>query len=182
MENDRLRQIRTVHAAFIHAVVRAVANAEARVELEPLLKAAQAQGWTGLVGAVRSVLDGARDSHLLSGLDEEDRAIVGAILEGIRNPATLPDPNARPEGRHAAPGLAGLVAAARRGDAQALSAMADMAQHMLALGGDMALLGGRLRDLLNGERDTDKLARGMGVAASGLVNSIVEELARLERH
>jgi hypothetical protein len=182
MTNDRIEQIRTAHAAFIHTVVRAVASAEARVELEPLLASAGQQGWTDLVRTVRAVLNGARDTGLLAGLDEEDHAIVGAILEGIRNPATLPDPNARPEGRHAAPGLAGLLAAARRGDAQALAALGDMAKHMLSLGGDMALLGGRLRELLNGERELDRLSRGMGVAARGLMSAIVEELARLEAH
>jgi hypothetical protein len=46
----------------------------------------------------------------------------------------------------------------------------------------MALIGARLRDLLNGERDPKALTRGMGAAARGLVNSVVEELARLEAH
>jgi hypothetical protein len=180
--DGREQQIRTVHAAFIHAVVRAVANADARIELEPLLKTAQEQGWVEMVRAVRAVLNGRRDTGLLNGLDEEDHAIVSAVLEGIRNPASLPDPNAKPEGRHAAPGLAGLVSATRRGDARALAALGDMAKHMLALGGDMALLSARLRDLLNGERDAEKLARGMGPAARGLMTAIVEELRRGEAH
>lgn len=171
-----------MHAAFINAVARAAANADARAELEPLLRTAQEQGWTEMVRAVRAILNGRRETGVLAGLDEEDHVIVSAILEGIRNPATLPDPNARPGGRHAAPGLAGLVSGARRGDAQALAALGDMASHMLKLGGDMALIGGRLRDLLNGERDVEKLARGMGPAARGLVGAIVDELARLEAH
>ena len=182
MGNDRIGQIRTMHAAFIHAVVRAVANAEARVELEPLLETAQQQGWKDMVRAVRAVLAGRRDTGLLTALDEEDHAIVSGILEGLRNPASLPDPNAKPEATHAAPGLAGLVSAARRGDARALEALGDMASHMLALGGDMKLIGARLRDLLNGERDVEKLARGMGPAGRGLVAAVVEELQRQELH
>ena len=46
-------------------------------------------------------------------------------------------------------------------------------------GGDMALLGGRMRRLVNGERDADPLAAGMGPLGRELLVSLLDELARL---
>jgi len=43
----------------------------------------------------------------------------------------------------------------------------------------MALLGGRMRDLINGERSSSKLTRGMGAQGKSLVYSILEELGKL---
>ena len=48
-------------------------------------------------------------------MDREDRIIAEAIMRGLQNPATLPDSTARPDPEMAAPGLAGMIVAARRG-------------------------------------------------------------------
>lgn len=175
-------QIRQIHARFIHTVVRAVQNQDGRSELEQALVVAAENGWTDVVRAVRLVLEGRRDSGILRGLDEEDRAIVSGILEGLQNPSALPDPTANPDPSAAAPGLARLLAAAAGGDVDALHWLGVMGEQMTAAGGEMAQIAGRFRALLNGERDPDKLTGGMTARSRSLTLSLLDELARLESH
>ena len=117
---EKAQQITLAHAGLIHAVVIACQNRERRAELEPLLEAASANGWNTLVMAIRRILGRTRDSQVLAGLDEEDCVIAEAILRGLQDPATLPDPQARPDPGMAAPGLAGMIHAAASGDVAAL--------------------------------------------------------------
>lgn len=179
---EKARQITLAHAGLIHAVVLACQNRDRRAELESLLAAASASGWNTLVTAIRRLLDGVRDIRILAGLDEEDRVIVEAMLRGLQDPATLPDPQARPDPGMAAPGLAGMIHAAASGDVAALQLLGDMATQMLRAGGDMARLSGILRRLMDGERDPDVLCRGMSPRATELVISLIQELARLRAH
>lgn len=179
---EKAQQIVLAHAGLIHAVVIASQNRERLAELEPLLEAASANGWNTLVTAIRRILGGARDIQVLAGLDEEDRVIAEAILRGLQDPATLPDPQARPDPGMAVPGLAGMIHAAASGDIAALQLLADMATQMLRAGGDMARLSGMLRRLMDGERDPDVLCRGMSPRGAQLVLSLIEELARLRSH
>ena len=179
---DYAEQVRRVHARLICAVVQACHNAELRPPVEQLLGEARAQGWTGLVPVIRKILAGSRDAALLKVLDEEDTVIATSILQGLRDPATLPDPEADPEPQHAAPGLAHLIAQARRGDGLALEMLGNMGEQMQTVGGDMARLAATLRPLINGERDGDQLARGMGAGGRSLLRSILEELGKLETH
>jgi hypothetical protein len=145
------------------------------------LKAAEEAGWGKLVLAIRSVIDGRRDESVKLGLDEEDRILVDAILRGIDNPATLPQLQA-PDGTAAAPGLAAMIHAAGSGDVKAFAALANMAEQMMKAGGDMARLGGMMRRLVDGERDADKLTKGMGPLGKELVVNLLDELARLRPH
>jgi len=179
---EKDRQIVLAHAGLIHAVVIACQNRERLAELAPLLEAASVNGWSTLVTAIRRILGGARDMQVLAGLDEEDRVIAEAILRGLQDPATLPDPQARPDPGMAVPGLAGMIHAAASGDVAALQLLGDMATQMLRAGGDMARLSGMLRRLMDGERDTDVLCRGMSPRGTQLVLSLIEELARLHAH
>jgi hypothetical protein len=57
-----------------------------------------------------------------------------------------------------------------------------MAEQMTKAGGDMARLGGIMRRLVDGERDADKLARGMGPLGKELVVNLLDELAKLRAH
>ena len=174
-----VEQVLRVHAAFIHTVVDALRD---RSQLPGLLKqldAAEQAGWVRLVGALRHVVNGRRDASIKLGLDEEDAILLDAVLRGVDNPATLPPLDAQPDGSSAAPGLAALIDASARGDAQAMSVLANMAEQMLKAGGDMALLGGRMRRLVNGERDVDPLVAGMGPLGRELMISLLDELARL---
>jgi len=179
---DAVQQVLAMHAPFIHAIVNALRDRSQLPALMDTLNAAEQQGWPRLVGALRQVGAGKRDDAIKLGLDEEDRIIVDAVLRGIDNPATLPALNQKPSGAAAAPGLAALISAARRGDAQALSALANMAEQMVRAGGDMARLGGVMRRLVNGESDADALAKGMGPLGRQLLFSILDELGKGALH
>lgn len=176
---DKHHQIVLAHAGLIHAVVAATQNRDHHAALGPLLKMAEGNGWSALVRVVRAILRGAREPSLLSGLEEEDQVIAGAILRGLQDPTTLPDPQAGPEPAAAAPGLAALIHAAGTGDAGALAALGQMAEQMLQAGGDMARLSAVLRRLVNGERDSEQLSRSMGPHGKQLMTSIIEELGKL---
>ncbi len=79
------------NAELIHRTVLAVSAAEHIPDLEIVLRQAEANGWDALVNAIRKILQGERDLSQLSGLDEEDMTIVSAVLEGIKDPSSLPD-------------------------------------------------------------------------------------------
>ncbi len=179
---ETAQQILTMHAPFIHAVVNAVLQRQLLPELAPMLAEAETRGWSALVGCIRQIIDGKRDRSVLLGLDDEDKVVAEAILGGIDNPATLPSIQQTPSGTAAAPGLAAMISAAGRGDVQALGALASMAEQMVKAGGDMARLGGIMRRLVDGERDADKLARGMGPLGRQLVLDILDQLARNALH
>ncbi len=179
---DAVEQVLRMHAPFIHAVVDALRDRSRLPELMRTLEAAERQGWPRLVGALRLIVDGRRDESVKLGLDEEDRVIVDAVLRGIDNPATLPPLDRQADAAAAAPGLAAMIAAAARGDAQALSALASMAEQMLRAGGDMARLGGLMRRLVNGERDADALLKGMGPLGRKLLLDILDELGKTALH
>jgi len=179
---DKNRQIVLAHAGLIRGVVIACQNRDYRPGLDSALEAAAANGWTALVNVIRRILAGERDMRLLTGLDEEDQVITAAILRGLQDPSSLPEPDTQPDPGLAAPGLAAMIQAAASGDAAALSVLADMAEQMLRAGGDMARLSAVMRRLVNGERDPDVLGRGMSARGTQLLLSILEELSRLQQH
>ncbi len=179
---SRQQQILQAHARLIVDVVQACANPALRPPLDPILKALEEYGQRPLANTIRQLFSGKRDAQLLNGLDEDDRLVVEAMLRGLQDPATLPDPNAQADAAAAAPGLASIIHAAAAGNVEALHALGGMAEQMTAAGGDMARLGGIMRRLLNGERDADTLCKGMGARGESLVLSILEELAKLEVH
>ena len=72
-----------------------------------------------------------------------------------------------------------MIHAASRGDAQALQAVSQMAEQMTQAPGDMALLGGNMKRLIDGERDADLLCKGMGVSGEKLMLSLIEELNKM---
>jgi hypothetical protein len=179
---DKTQQILQAHAALIWHVVRACQNRDLMPQIEPILQASEANGWNSLVGVIRRILSGERHPKLLVGLDEEDSIIVTSIMRGLQDPGTLPDPDARPDPAVAAAGMAQMIHEAMTGSTQALGVLGDMAEQMLKAGGDMARLGGILRRLLDGERDPDLLARGMGQRGEQFVAALLEELGRRSTH
>ncbi|MEW5791897.1 MAG: hypothetical protein AB1790_10550 [Pseudomonadota bacterium] len=179
---DKTQQIVQAHAALIHRVVLACHNRAQVPDLDQVLKIAADNGWTELVAAIRLILAGRRDPGVLTGLDEEDGVVAQAILRGLQDPSTLPDPNVKPDPTLAAPGLAAMIHQSGRGNTQVLQILAGMAEQMSRAGGDMARLAAAIRPLVNGERDPEKLCKGMGVQGEGLVLSILAELGKLETH
>jgi hypothetical protein len=179
---DRQQQIITMHAPFIRQLVQCSQDPARQGDVETLLRTAAENGWDRLVAALRAILVGQRDVSVLRGLDEEDRVIAEAVLRGLQNPATLPEAEAQADPAMAAPGLASMIRAAASGNVQALKIISDMAEQMRRAGGPMARLAGAIRPLINGERDPQRLAKGMDGKTEQLLLSILNELGKLEHH
>jgi hypothetical protein len=179
---DRHEQIRLVHAEFIRQAAETCRNSERRHDFETLLSTAEQNGWSQLVGALRRIAAGEQGPQVFAGLDEEDQIIADAVLRGLQDPSTLPDPKQRQDPTLAAPGLAHMIHAASTGNAQALMLIGNMAEQMSNVGGPMARLAGVIRPMINGERDPHRLTKGMDSQGEKLVLDILTELGKLERH
>ena len=177
---DTNEQILQSHAGLIHRVVMHCNNPGSAPDLEQVLQQAEENDWTVLVRVIRDIISGSRDESLLLGLDDEDHTIIECILRGLQDPTTLPDLQADFDSGMAAPGIASLVHASRNGNAHALQIVAGMAKQMLHAGGDMGILAGRIRPLVEGERDAEKLTENMGENGQKLMVDILEELLKLE--
>ena len=177
---DTNEQILQSHAGLIHRVVMHCNNPGSAPDLEQVLQQAEENDWTVLVRVIRDIISGSRDESLLLGLDDEDRTIIESILRGLQDPTTLPDLQADFDSGMAAPGIASLVHASRNGNAHALQIVAGMAKQMLHAGGDMGILAGRIRPLVEGDRDAEKLTENMGENGQTLMVDILEELLKLE--
>ena len=178
---ERREQIRGAHAALILQVVAACQNIHLRAPLEESLRVAAANGWGDLVAVIRQILAGQRELGLLRGLDEEDGVIIESILTGLQNPETLPKAGDQADPTLAAPGLASVILAARRGEPEALAWLGRMASQMQRAGGDMARMGAALGPLSRGRYDRLTLERGMGPLGRGLLQSVLDILAKTEQ-
>lgn len=178
----RQEQIIRAHAPLIVQVVKVSQNRALMLELEPVLQAMKQYGQEALVGVLMRIIEGSREPALVGGLDEDDAIIVNAILRGLQDPATLPDPNAQADPTAAAPGLAHMINEAAHGNVNALHTLANMSEQMSGVGGDMARLAAIMRRLIDGERDPEILCKGMGPLGESLVLSILESLAQLDSH
>ena len=179
---DRQQQIIQSHAGVIVQVVQCIGNSELLQPTEEILQVSEKNGWGDVVNIIRRIIKGERSESLLQGLDEEDSTIIGSILLGIQNPATLPDPNKQADASMAAPGIAHMIHQAATGSPEALEIISQMAEQMTQAGGDMKNLGGIIRKMINGEREPKALSRGMGAQGRQLVDSILEELHKLSGH
>ena len=179
---DKQQQIIATHAAFIRQVVQFLGDHDHLGDLETLLTNAEQNGWQALSRAVRSIADGERNVVALGTLDDEDRVIAEAILRGLQDPSTLPDPGRNSDPAMAAPGLAHMIHAAASGNVQALTLISNMAEQMSRVGDDMGQLAGRIRPLINGERDPDRLTQGMGTRGEQLMLDLLDELGKLSHH
>lgn len=177
------QQIIQMHASLIVLVVQVAQNPINKQQLNDVLKVSSDNGWTNLVRVINKITAGDRSASLQQNLDEEDSVIIGAILNGIQNPTTLPDPNGQSgDSAMAAPGIAHMLIQANSGNPQALTMLSTMAEQMSVAAGDMRQLGGIMKKLLDGERDPDVLCKGMGASGISLVQSILDELATLQAH
>ena len=172
-------QIITAHAQFICTVVKCAHNESLRKEYEDALAAAESNGWSPLANAIRLIVAGNRDLSIIKGLDEEDMVIAEAVMRGMQDPNTLPDPTAKPNPTLAAPGLAGMIKDASL-HPEALILMGNMADQMQKAGGSMGQLAGVLRPLMDGERDADRLCAGKDEATQKLILDILEQLNQME--
>ena len=179
---EKQQQIAKFHAPLIVNVVNSITDTSLRPGLEHVLKTSAENGWEKLVSAIRKILNGQRDSSILKGLDEEDQIIIDAILRGIQNPASMPDPNQEADPTLAAPMLAQLISDASKGDSNALSMLGQMAEQMSTTQGDLARFSTLIKPLVDGERDVDKLCDKVGPQGESLIVSILSELSKLDAH
>ena len=177
---DTKEQILQSHTGLIHRVVMHCNNPGSVPDMEQVLQMAMDNDWTVLVSVIRDIMSGNRDESILLALDEEDRVIAESILQGLQDPNTLPPLETDIDSDMAAPGIAGLVHASRNGNVQALQIIGNMAKQMLEAGGDMGILAGRIRPLVDGERDADKLTENMTDKGQKLMLQVLEELLKLE--
>jgi hypothetical protein len=177
---DTKEQILQSHTGLIHRVVMHCNNPGSVPDMEQVLQMATDNDWTTLVTVIRDIMSGNRDESILLALDEEDRVIAESILQGLQDPNTLPPLETDIDSDMAAPGIAGLVHASRNGNVQALQIIGNMAKQMLEAGGDMGILAGRIRPLVDGERDADKLTENMTDKGQKLMLQVLEELLKLE--
>ena len=179
---DKHAQILQTHAGLIMGVVQCTQNPEMRDQLDIALQRSAQNGWESLVKAITKILNGSREDSLLNSLDDEDKIVVTAILKGIQDPTTLPKPDEQANASMAAPMLAKLIIEASRGDHNAVIMLGGMADQMNAAGGDMASVGAVLKNMIDGERDVDKLCTRVGQQGESLVTAILDELSKLDIH
>lgn len=179
---DKREQILQTHASLVQAVVQTIHNMDLKPHLDQILQQSAQNGWQDLVNAINKIIAGSRDQSLINGLDEEDAVIIDSILRGLQDPSTLPEVEQSGDASQAAPMFARLINEARRGDHNALSMLGNMAEQMSRAGGDMANFSAIIKDMIDGERDTDKLCTRMGAQGESLVTQILGELAKLDTH
>ncbi|MCG6937100.1 MAG: hypothetical protein LJE83_02860 [Gammaproteobacteria bacterium] len=179
---EKTEQIRQTHASLILAVVQTIHNQELKPRLDVVLQQSEQNGWHALVNVINKIVAGSREDSLLNGLDDEDTVIVDSILRGLKDPETLPKAEQTGDATQAAPMLARLINEARRGDHNALSMLGTMAEQMSRAGGDMASLSAVIKNMIDGERNLDKLCTRMGPQGESLITQILSELARLDTH
>jgi hypothetical protein len=179
---EKKQQITQFHAPLIVTVVNSLKDTSMKPALDHILKASEENGWSNLVKGIRKIIKGDRDSSLLKGMDEEDAIILDAILRGIQDPATLPNPEQEADPSLAAPMIAQLIHDAAIGDANALAMLGNMAEQMSNTKGDLARFSTLIKPMVDGERDVDKLCDKIGPQGESLVVSILSELGKIESH
>ncbi len=179
---EKTEQILQTHASLILAVVQTIHNPEFRPQLDQVLQQSAQNGWQSLVDVIYKIINGNRDQALIKGLDDEDVIIVDSILRGLQDPDTLPKSQQSGDATKAAPMLARMINEARRGDHNALSMLGAMAEQMSKAGGDMSNLSAVIKNMIDGERDVDKLCTRMGAQGESLITQILSELAKLDTH
>jgi hypothetical protein len=179
---EKQQQITQFHAPLIVTVVNSLQDTSMQPALERILKASADNGWESLVKGIRKIIKGGRDSSILKGMDEEDSIILDAILRGIQDPSTLPDPDQQADPSLAAPMIAQLVHDAAKGDTNALSMLGNMAEQMSNTQGDLARFSTLIKPMVDGERNLDKLCTKIGPQGESLVIAILSELGKLDAH
>ena len=176
------QQIIQSHAAMIVMIVQATQNPSVRPQLNTVLAATEKNGWMALAKAIRAIMAGERSTRrLLAPLDEEDSTIITAVLHGIQNPQSLPNPQQKSDASAAAPAIAQMIYRTAQGEAQSKIMLAGMADQMRLAGGDMARLSGMLLRLVDGERDANILCQDMDAKGETLMLSIIEQLDQLNQ-
>lgn len=168
------------HSSLIHLVIMTVAAPENLPQLGQQLELAEANGWTSLVQAVRTIVSGERDIDTFPDLDEEDRIIIESILAGISDPATLPGLVSTVDPDAAGPGIARMIHDIGTGSSGAQQIFDQMIQQLTQAEPELASVAERLNRIVAGERDMGQLGEGLSDIGVVLIRSVLDELMPLE--
>lgn len=168
-------------AVLVRLVVEAIKFPQYQPTLEKHLALAEAAGgWTDLVAAIKKILAGARLLDQFDSLDDEDRRVIIAILRGLDDFSDLPDASNVVDPQKTGLKVATLVMAMRCGNAQAGQSLSEIVAMMNNMGGDMQHVSGAIVQIVNGERDTDKLCSNTAQVGTSIVQRVLEELRKRE--
>jgi hypothetical protein len=173
---DKIRQIAIVHAPLINSVVACCQNSELLSVLEPELKKAENNGWLELVKNIKKILAGNRNSKLLIGLDEEDAAIILAILVGLQNPEELPKLNTVNKAEYAPDAISKLIESYKNNNQEAQQLLDTMVKQMSESDGDMKILAQIIQKITKNNFDIKQHTEKMTLEGKKLVNSILENI------
>ncbi len=173
---EKIKQIALVHAQLINSVVMVCQNKQLINLLEPELIKAEQNGWIELVKRIRKILKGKRKSNLLIGLDEEDAAIILAILVGIQNPDELPKLNQVEKGKYAPEAISKLINACQNNDIQAIQLLNSMLEQMKSTDGDMNSMAFIIEKFSKNNMDIDELIAKMTEQGKKLVEELLNKL------
>jgi hypothetical protein len=85
-------KLRDPHSSRMKGTVLATQKPEVRTQLEEVLSRREERGWTNLVRAIRSTLEGERNADVAcEGLDVGDSMVIEAILQGLADPSSVQD-------------------------------------------------------------------------------------------
>jgi len=178
-ENEE--EILRSHEGLIKRVIIHCNNPGSVPDLEQILQMAEQNDWTDLVAVIRDIISGRRDETLLSGLDDEERIIIEAILNGLKQGSvSISNVRANFESEHAGAGIASLIHASLSGDASAVDLFSNVTRQMSEDGGELAVLASRLQLMLGGERNEETLCQQMDEKNLQLIQNILSELRNLE--
>lgn len=176
-------QILRDYALLIHQAVQAIGSGSLS---ETLLRGLEMLRHTPrgetLADAILRRIDSEAGAAEIDVLSARDAVVIDAIERGVADPNTLPDVSASVDPTLAAPGLAAMIAAARRGDAQAETLLNLMQDQMAAFGGDMARVALVLAALRDNEGGDALNVDTLSSQARSLVQSVQSELTKFTLH
>ena len=117
---------------------------------------------------------------LLQGLDEEEKIIIEAILNGLEDPGTLSTVSADLNSAMAAPGIASLIHASMQGNSESINIISNLTKQMLDAGSEYAFIARCIKRMIEGERDLAKLTTDISEQEQKLITEILTELKTLE--
>jgi len=177
-EPDELNQ---EDAVLVRLVVEAIKFPQYQPMLDKQLALADAAGgWTDLVTAIKNVLAGERSLSQFDHLDDEDRRVILAIFRGLDDFSDLPDASNVVDPQKTGLKIATLVMAVRCGNTQAGQSLSEIVAMMNNMGGDMKHVSGAVAQIVDGERDADRLCSSTAQAGTRIVQRILEELRKRE--
>lgn len=174
------KKILQENADLIHLVILALSDSKFIPQLNANLEQAEKNGWTDLVASVRKIISGVRDIAEFPDLDNEDRTVINGILKGIEDPASLPAVENSVEPDKIGTTIANYVYETNAGNKDARNNLNILSAELISGPGDLKQIASVIGLLVQGERDKQVLCGNMGHTGIAIIESILEEMTRLE--